>query len=261
MLRPAPCWLLSAVIVFAAPIARAQAGLLDQSERPSDNVIEYRLERVADIGGDWNARFTTSQQALLEKLNRVDVAHLARLKILVVPLSWQDELDHSPFPRAYPAARPHPKLIVVDQPAQAFAAYESGQLTRWGPVSSGRQARPTPSGLYHLNWRTRVRHSTLNGEWELKWYFNFLNARGLALHQYDLPGLPASHACVRLLERDAMWIYEWGQSWTLDKKGQLVQAGTPLLILGSYAFGAPPPWQTAEAPALRIALPNALPEQ
>jgi hypothetical protein len=235
--------------------ASAEATIVDQVERPPDNAIEYRLERVADIGPDLKARFTPTQLALLEKLNRVDLAHMRRLEHVVVPSAWKDELEHSPFPKTYPAATHLPKLLVVDQPAQAFAAYESGQLTRWGPTSSGRQAKPTPSGLFHLNWRARVRNSTLNGQWRLNWYFNFLNARGLAFHQFELPGLPASHACVRLLERDAMWIYQWGYSWTLDARSQLLQNGTPVLIVGSYAFGAPPPWRSVDQLARPIVLP------
>jgi hypothetical protein len=112
--------------------------------------------------------------------------------------------------------------------------------------------------MYHLNWRTRSRISTLSGEWRLNWYFNFHNRRGLAFHEFDLPGVPASHACVRLLARDAMWIYKWGESWTLDKQGQLVTAGTPVLILGDYNFAAPPPWLSAEFWTRPIALPTSL---
>ena len=116
----------------------------------------------------------------------------------------------------------------------------------------------TPSGVFNLNWRARTRTSTLSGEWRLNWYFNFHNARGLAFHEFELPGVPASHACVRLLARDAEWVYKWGTSWTLDAKGQLATAGTPVIIIGAYAFGAPPPWQVAPVP-LPIALPATLP--
>ena len=250
------CLVVGVIGLSAAP---AEATVVEQAERAPAITIEYRLERVADIGPDLKARFTPAQLELLEKLNRVDLAHMRRLEHVVVPSAWKDELEHSPFPHTYLAAAHLPKLLVVDQPAQAFAAYESGQLTRWGPTSSGRQAKPTPGGLFHLNWRTRLRNSTLNGEWRLNWYFNFLNARGLAFHQFDLPGLPASHACVRLLERDAMWIYQWGQGWTLDAKGQLLQSGTPVLIVGSYAFGAPPPWRSIELLARPIMLPDVVP--
>ena len=249
-------WLLGIVVLLGWSAAPAEATIVDQAEHDPVTAIQYRLERVADMGPDLKTRFAPAQLELLEKLNRVDITHMRRLEHVIVPSVFRDELEHSPFPRTYPAAAHVPKLLVVDQPAQAFAAYESGQLTRWGPVSSGRQARPTPGGLFHLNWRSRTRNSTLNGQWRLNWYFNFLNTRGLAFHQFELPGLPASHACVRLLERDAMWVYQWGQGWTLDAKGQLLVDGTPVLIVGSYAFGAPPPWRSIEQLAHLIALPD-----
>jgi len=215
------------------------------TEQRSGTTIGYRVERLAESGRNLSARFTTSQLAILEKLNRTDVVRLRRLEQLVVPLAWHDDgLQYSPFPLWYAAAAGLPKLIVIDQPGQAFAAYENGRLVRWGPVSSGRQAHPTPRGLFHLNWRSRGRHSTVNPQWYMDWYFNFDNIRGLALHSYTLPGYPASHACVRLLERDATWIYGWGEGWTLGARGRIVESGTPLLITGQYAYGAPPPWRS-----------------
>jgi hypothetical protein len=89
----------------------------------------------------------------------------------------------------------------------------------------------------------------------MEWYFNFENQRGLALHSYVLPGYPASHACVRLLERDAIWVYEWGEGWMRGAKG-VIREGTPLLIAGHYAFGEPAPWRLLEFLARGIALPD-----
>lgn len=78
-------------------------------------------------------------------------------------------------------------------------------------------------------------------------YVNFHNHRGLSFHEFALPGRPASHACVRLLERDAQWLFEWGESWTLDERGWTVlDRGTPVLILVCYDFTAPPPWRSLE---------------
>jgi hypothetical protein len=161
---------------------------------------------------------------------------------LVIPSTW-DEIAHSPFPASYPVAAGLAKLLVIDQPSQAFAAYELGRLVRWGPVSTGRKSAPTPSGFFQLNWRSRSRVSTIDDTWLLEWYFNFHDGKGLALHKYDLPGLPASHGCVRLLERDAMWMYEWGES------------GTPLWVIGAYAFGSTPPWRSLEFLAQGVTLP------
>ena len=245
------------LLVLLAFASRAEAmPLADQT----DPLIEYRVEKVVD-GRELTSRFGGPEIALLEKLNRADARHLTRLPMIVLPSAWGDELAHSPFPATYAAAAGAAKLIVVDQPSQAFAAYEYGTLVRWGPVSSGRQAKPTPSGLYHLNWRARSRVRTLSGEWRLNWYFNFHNLRGLAFHEFDLPGVPQSHACVRLLTRDAEWVYKWGDSWTLDDKDQLKTTGTPVVILGAYAFGKPAPWQAPDYWTRKIALPDALPVQ
>ena len=77
-------------------------------------------------------------------LNRRDREHLLRSDPptpgLLVPTAWAaDPLAYSPFPAVWPASEPFPKVIVVSQPMQAFAAYERGTLVRWGPVSTGRK--------------------------------------------------------------------------------------------------------------------------
>jgi hypothetical protein len=44
-------------------------------------------------------------------------------------------------------------------------------------------------------------------------------------------------------------------------KGQLNTPGTPVLIMGNYAFGSPPPWQFADYWMRKIALPDVLPDK
>lgn len=217
--------------------------------------ITYRVERVETIAG---RPPSPEQTTVLEVLNRADAGQFSKLPVLVMPDVWlPDVLSYSPFPDHYAWGREHGKLLVVDQPFQAFAAYERGQLVRWGPVSSGRRQSQTPSGLLHLNWRSRGRHSTVDPDWYMPWYFNFLNERGLSLHEYTLPGRPASHACIRLLERDARWLFDWGEEWTLDRRGREVVAdGTPVLILGCYDFDAEPPWRSLSRLARGLELPQ-----
>ena len=44
-----------------------------------------------------------------------------------------------------------------------------------------------------------------------------------------------------LLERDAQWLFEWGQTWTVDSTAtRLLTSGTPVLIVGHYDFDAAP---------------------
>jgi hypothetical protein len=227
-------------------VSRAAGTEAGDSARP----ISYRLEPAP---ADPRSRYTEAQLAVLEALNRADVRHLDRLDALVVPDRWDGGLlDYSPLPPEVPELAPHRKAVIVHQPVQAFGAYEDGRLVRWGPVSSGRREHPTPAGRFHLNWKARGRRSTVNPDWYMEWYFNFHNQRGLALHEYALPGRPASHACVRLLARDARWIFAWGEGWELDTTERKVLApGTPLWILGEYDFDAPPPW-TAPSPHPRV---------
>lgn len=201
--------------------------------------------------------FSPEQLDVLEKLNRVDVGHMNRLPALVVPQSWRHgDTDYSPLSLASVWAAAHRKALVIHQPAQVFGAYADGQLIRWGPVSSGREAYPTPAGLFHLNWKSRGRHSTIDRDWYMPWYFNFHNQRGLAFHEYALPGRPASHGCIRLLERDARWLFDWGDGWVLDERGwKAIDPGTPIWIVGQYDFDAPPPWRSLQWLSAGILLP------
>jgi len=213
--------------------------------RAAGRTLSYRIEPFAPAD---QKLLTAAQLAILEKLNRRDLEHLARLDHVIAPESWlDDELEYSPLPRTWPWAGEFPKALVVHQPSQVFGAYESGRLVRWGPVSTGRKESPTPAGLFHLTWRAKSRRSAENDEWVLKWYFNFVNERGVSFHQFELPGRPASHACVRLLARDAKWIYDWGEQWQLNPdKRRVDHEGTPVLIVGTYDFVHPAPWLTLD---------------
>lgn len=192
--------------------------------------------------------YTDEQLALLEKLNRCDWTKLVEMEEMVIPKYWDyEESAYSPLAEAPEWARSLGKLLVVHQPSQAFAAYENGCLVRWGPVSTGAKRSPTPEGIFHLNWKSRGRHSTVNRNWFLPWYYNFQNRSGRSFHEYELPGQPASHGCVRMLGRDAQWLYDWGESWKLDERGWNVEdPGTPVLILGRYDYRLPAPWRSRD---------------
>jgi hypothetical protein len=209
----------------------------------AQQTIRCHLEAASPL-----SRFNPAQLRLVEKMNHVDPAHLPNLRRILVPDRWSpDELRYSPLPQEVPELSSEKKALVVDLASQVFGAYEDGRLVRWGPVSSGDRKHQTPSGTYHLNWHARVHVSSENRTWIMPWYFNFASDSGLGLHEYALPGRPASHGCARLLAIDAEWLFRWGEGWTLDDdSGEPVQPGTLVLVVGKYNFAAPQPWLKPE---------------
>ena len=243
------CWL------AMPPGLGAEPHLIDEG---SASPVRFQLQAVSDDPEQLRCQFTPTQVAILEKLNRADAKNLTKMGSIVVPDRWDfRELDYSPMPGASTWAQTHGKALIVHQRAQAFGAYENGKLIHWGPVSSGAARRPTPSGYFHLNWKSKGRRSTVNSAWFLPWAFNFINKDGISFHQYELPGYPASHGCVRLLGRDAKWLYRWGDQWDLGPRGwQIEKQGTPVWVVGGYDYKQDPPWTENEylAYGARIAL-------
>ena len=187
---------------------------------------------------------TNAQLERIAALNRIDGNKLLYLDSIVVMDSLnEDWLIYSPFPDSIPLVSDINKIIIISYPIQAFSFYANGKLIYWGPVSMGKKSTPTPIGFFHTNWKSKLQISSENSEWLLPWYFNIVNASGVSLHQYKLPGYPASHSCIRMREQDAYWIYTHADQWKLDKSEQhILFEGTPLFIYGKYAFGKARPW-------------------
>jgi hypothetical protein len=191
------------------------------------------------------SRFGADGFEAILKINRVDRRHIRVGDSLLVPNPQSKMNDSAPFPTQLEIARNIPKLILVSRRVQAFAAYESGTLVRWGPTSTGKKATPTPAGLYYTNWKAKSRRSSVNQSWILPWCFNLDDTEGISFHQFDLPGYPASHGCVRLLEQDAKWIFDWADQWTLSRTDQSILAyGTPVVVFGDYNYNQKPAWKS-----------------
>ncbi len=188
-------------------------------------------------------KFSTQNLQLLLVLNRIDFEHVWKADTLIVPDSFViDTARYSPYPLSLPIISGINKLLLFSYYSQMFAAYEHGNLVRWGPTSMGKRTTPTPPNLYFTNWKAKQTTSTDNADWKLYWYFNLDNVRGVSLHQYDLPGFPASHACMRLYEEDAHWFYDWAEQWILIDNNNIAAYGTPVIIFGTYPFGKQKPW-------------------
>ena len=191
-------------------------------------------------------------EAILE-INRIDLAHIKKGSVLVIPDSFDQSF--SSFPQTISELADIPKIFLISQRVQAFGAYEYGNLVRTGPVSSGKKSTPTANKLFFANWKGKEVISTINGEWLLKWNVNLDNFDGIGMHQYDMPGYPASHSCVRMLEADAMWVYDWVEQWILTPDGNTrLAAGTPVIVFGDYKFGTTAPWKQLTTDASAVTL-------
>ena len=193
----------------------------------------------------FNKKFSEEEQYTILALNRLDSKNKWRADTLAIP----DKIDHSlmlysPFPTQLEVLKEVKKMVFFSYPIQAYALYENGKLIKWGPTSMGKKAAQTKRGLMFANWKKEVAISTVNRTWNLPFNFNIHNTLGIGWHQYDLPGYPASHSCLRLLMNDAKFMYNWADQWILNKGGATVKAnGTPVIVFGDYQWGGKKPWK------------------
>lgn len=175
--------------------------------------------------------------------NRTDRANIVKMDSIIIPKDLTGDLAYYlPFPLEVPALNEVSKIILFSYATQTFATYEYGELIRTGPTNMGRKADKTPTGLFFTNWKAEKTTSTFNDEWDLKWNFNIANKLGVGFHEYELPGYPASHSCLRLQERDAKYLYDWADQWVLVDEETVKIKGTPVIVFGSYDFDTPKPW-------------------
>ena len=180
---------------------------------------------------------------LVTAVNRTDAKNLIKMDSILIPTDFTgDKVFYLSFPLEVSYLKEVSKILIFSYPSQTFAAYENGILTYSGPTNMGRKKDKTPTGLFFTNWKAEETTSTFNDEWDLKWNFNIENKLGVGFHEYELPGYPASHSCLRLLEKDAKFLYNWANQWILEDKETVKVKGTPVVIFGSYDFDAPKPW-------------------
>ncbi len=188
-----------------------------QNYYPSINKIKYRV---------------------LTTLNRKEIRFFRPKQPIVVPDTFVEDLRaYSVFPLEYPGAREIPKIIVVSNVYQAYACYEWGKLVRFAAANTGKKSTPTFPGRYSLQWKEKLRRSSFNENWIMPFTWNFHRLTGSAFHQFEMPGYPASHMCIRQFRVDAEWLFNWGEGPKRDSLGKIIpMSGTPVLIIDFYDF-------------------------
>jgi len=210
------------------------------SVRIAPKVVSYTIENTKE----WLKK--NESPANLEialAVNRTDLQFFVKMDSVIIPTDRSGDIAfYLPFPVEVPYLADVDKILFFSYPTQTFAAYENGILVYTGPTNMGREKDLTPTGLFFTNWKAEESISTFDDEWKLLWNFNIENKKGVGFHQYDLPGYPASHSCLRLHEKDAKDLYGWADQWVLADEENVKFKGTPVLVFGSYDFDAPKPW-------------------
>lgn len=235
--------------LFSFSCKKADAENIAQPDKVSKKLVSRKAPRTAVTYTFENTKEwlkTNKDSGNLEiafAVNRTDKAFFIKMDSVIIPKDRSGDISfYLPFPVEVPYLANVDKILFFSYPTQTFAAYENGTLMRTGPTNMGRKEDPTPTGLFFTNWKAEETISTFDDEWKLLWNFNIDNKKGVGFHQYNLPGYPASHSCLRLLEKDAKYLYEWADQWVLIDDNNVKLKGTPVIVFGSYPFGTPKPW-------------------
>ena len=206
--------------------------------------IDYRVDSLysrKDIDSLFQS-YTDEQLKTILALNRIERSRLRPNRQIVIPECASAEFNvYSPFPENIHFLQCIPKTVLISQRVQAFGLYENGELVKWGPVSTGKRSTRTPNGLNYGNYKAKRKISTVDESWIMPYYFNFMNFEGIGVHQYSMPGYPASHGCVRLYMEDAKYIFDWAEMWNVEN-AQITKNGTPFMVFGEYDYSADKPW-------------------
>lgn len=170
--------------------------------------------------------------------NRKDIQYYRVGDTVMIPDTIVEDLRaYSIFPQWYPDAVDIPRLVLISNKWQCYGCYSNGELVRYAAVNSGEEHKATFPGRYAVNWKQRLRHSSLDSTWVLPFTVNFHQYAGSAMHQFDMPGRPVSHSCVRQFLTDAEWMYTFVRTAKIDSNRRPIPfTGTPVIILDIFDF-------------------------
>ena len=110
-----------------------------------------------------------------------------------------------------------PERVVISLSDQMAYLYRGSTLVAASTISSGRDHKPTPSGIFSVLNKTPMHHSNKYDNAPMP-FAQFFESHGIAMHAGFNPGHPASHGCVRLPAPFAKKLYS------------VTDVGTPVVI-------------------------------
>ena len=87
--------------------------------------------------------------------------------------------------------------IMVSIKSQRVAVYSDGMLAVKSNVSTGVPDHPTPTGVFSVIQKNRHHRSNIYSDAPMP-FMQRITWSGIAMHQGNLPGRPASHGCIRV---------------------------------------------------------------
>ena len=108
-------------------------------------------------------------------------------------------------------------IIIVDRIKNLFSVYKHGLLIYWGPITRAKTMKYTVPGRFQIRNKWRLIYSRKYGNAPMPYALHIIG--NVCSHIGAMVGHPDSHGCVRLLEGDAIWLYNWATR------------GTPILIV------------------------------
>ena len=107
--------------------------------------------------------------------------------------------------------------VVVSLGDQLAFLYRGNTLVAVSTISSGKAAKPTPTGIFPILGKKKF-HRSIKYDNAPMPFMQRLDKYGIALHGGHLPGYPASHGCIRLPKQFAAKLFT------------VTEVGTPVLV-------------------------------
>jgi L,D-transpeptidase catalytic domain len=99
-----------------------------------------------------------------------------------------------------------PVVLLISLDEQRAYVYRNGIAIGMSTISSGKEGKETPPGVFTILQKNKDHRSNLYNNAPMP-YMQRLTWDGIALHGGALPGYPASHGCVRLPHAFAEKVY------------------------------------------------------
>ncbi len=195
---------LLAAVVTALTAGTAQARTLSQGMCGSDvHKLQHRLSVKSYLPDGYTPGcfdYRTSQAVMALQ----GWVRLPRTGV-VDSLTWQ-KLRDSKTPKPWTGIRPFKHFEVHKLRQIMIVVSRHGEVLRTIHVSTAAPGHVTPDGHFRIYAKYRMSWSTLFHVW-LPWA-NYV-VGGIAIHGFEsVPGVPASHGCIRVPMPEARWVYK-----------------------------------------------------